>query len=394
MNFLEFSILLAPIYISFYWLLILLIVGIKQKDQNKKYLSFFMLNVLVATLAGIAFFKQFYTFYSAIYIPTVFFALAQFPSLYIYFFVLTSEKYQKRQIVIHFLFPLIAMLSAIIIHIFILNWHQNIVLTSDYLAGHLPSQYEFKIAYYADRIYKDSFILFALLYTWLINKRVQKHRKKLDNYFSNTELLQLNWVKTFNILLFLTLIAGVSFHASDRSFFIENPLAVIIIYSVIAIFYGFIGYKGSKQIIIYATPPQLLQEKNHTPTNNNTHNLENIIDELMKNQKLYLQHDLSLPRLATLVGVNRSYLSKFINDYYGVNFKQFVNTYRLKEVEQLLHISLQKENINITDIAFDCGFNSYDTFYRCFKKTYEMSVSDYLKKAKQTQLYPDKVIVK
>ncbi len=59
-------------------------------------------------------------------------------------------------------------------------------------------------------------------------------------------------------------------------------------------------------------------------------------DAWMREQKPYLDPSYKLTDLAEAMGINRSYVSRFINRTYGVNFNRYMNRLRLKEVERLV----------------------------------------------------------
>jgi len=60
-------------------------------------------------------------------------------------------------------------------------------------------------------------------------------------------------------------------------------------------------------------------------------------------------------------------LSKTINTYSNVNFSDFVNSFRVDKVKELL-ASQEFSEYTIVAIGLECGFNSKSTFYSAFKK--------------------------
>ncbi len=93
-------------------------------------------------------------------------------------------------------------------------------------------------------------------------------------------------------------------------------------------------------------------------------------DEITKaiiTNKLYLESDLTLSKLAKLFGKSNQKISEIINQYSGKNFNDFINHFRVKEAKIKL---LAKENkqYTIATIAFDVGFNSLSSFNYAFKK--------------------------
>lgn len=94
---------------------------------------------------------------------------------------------------------------------------------------------------------------------------------------------------------------------------------------------------------------------------------KNKIENLILNQKLYEEPELSLPDVAKKLKTNVSVLSKNINQGFGMNFNDFINQYRVKAVMEMLQNGEHK-NQTLIGIAYDCGFNSKATFNRAFKK--------------------------
>jgi AraC-like DNA-binding protein len=101
------------------------------------------------------------------------------------------------------------------------------------------------------------------------------------------------------------------------------------------------------------------------------------ITAAMQHEKLYEDAELTLSQLAKKFSSNPSVLSKVINQGFQLNFNDFVNSYRVNAVIDLLKSGEQK-NQTLLGIAFDCGFNSKATFNRAFKKQMGMSPKDWL----------------
>jgi AraC-like DNA-binding protein len=91
------------------------------------------------------------------------------------------------------------------------------------------------------------------------------------------------------------------------------------------------------------------------------------VEQLILAESLYKNPELSLTSLAKKLSTNPSFLSKVINNGFGVNFNDFINRYRVNEVKALLADDANA-NITIMSLAYDAGFNSKATFNRAFKK--------------------------
>ena len=97
----------------------------------------------------------------------------------------------------------------------------------------------------------------------------------------------------------------------------------------------------------------------------------------MDEERLWLQADLNLGRLAQHCGVAPKLLSAVLNQHMGTTFNEFVNGYRVAAVRERLLLPKSRE-LTIAGLAYECGFNSLPTFQRAFKATAGMSPKEYL----------------
>ena len=109
--------------------------------------------------------------------------------------------------------------------------------------------------------------------------------------------------------------------------------------------------------------------------------LKDKLARLMEAERLYLDNELSLPQLAKEMSISSHDLSYVLNEGFGVNFFQFVNTYRVEEAKQLM-LSGKYKHLNILGIAYNAGFNSKTTFNTAFKKQTGLSPSEFISQVK------------
>jgi AraC-like DNA-binding protein/uncharacterized membrane protein YgcG len=108
--------------------------------------------------------------------------------------------------------------------------------------------------------------------------------------------------------------------------------------------------------------------------------LEHLIGVLrksMEEERLWLNADLNLSKLAQHCGAAPKLLSVVLNQYMDTTFNEFVNGYRIDAVKEQLRRPESKE-LTIAGLAYECGFNSLPTFQRAFKATTGMSPREYL----------------
>ncbi|EJO68015.1 helix-turn-helix domain-containing protein [Leptospira kirschneri] len=82
-------------------------------------------------------------------------------------------------------------------------------------------------------------------------------------------------------------------------------------------------------------------------------------------EKLYADDSIRLIDLSAYLGVSLHQASFYLNKYKNMGFSDFINQNRMNDAIRLL---VEKKNMNLLDIAFECGFNSYTSFHRACKK--------------------------
>jgi AraC-like DNA-binding protein/Tfp pilus assembly protein PilF len=99
-------------------------------------------------------------------------------------------------------------------------------------------------------------------------------------------------------------------------------------------------------------------------------------------EKVYLDSQLNIEALASMMKTNRRYLSQVINEVYRVNFNQFINDFRVKEARRML-LDQEYRHLSIEGIATSVGFNSRVSFINAFKKVTGLTPS-YFQKTTET----------
>jgi len=106
------------------------------------------------------------------------------------------------------------------------------------------------------------------------------------------------------------------------------------------------------------------------------HDILKSVDKVMHEDKLFLNSNLSVEKLAKVIASPPQYLSQAINQYRQVNFYELIASYRIEYAQQLLK---QAPGKSILTVAMDAGFNSKSTFNKTFKKITSITPSQYKK---------------
>jgi AraC-like DNA-binding protein len=95
--------------------------------------------------------------------------------------------------------------------------------------------------------------------------------------------------------------------------------------------------------------------------------LANALEAAMKEQQLFKDPDLNLNKTAELLQVKSYLLSQALNEILDTKFNDYVNAFRIAEVQSLL-LRPEKSKHNLLTLAFEAGFNSKSSFNRSVNK--------------------------
>lgn len=86
-----------------------------------------------------------------------------------------------------------------------------------------------------------------------------------------------------------------------------------------------------------------------------------------------LERDITMAETAALLGFEYHYFSRLFHSLFSMNFRQFVNLYRIEKACSMLR-STQKD---ISSIALECGFQTLRSFNRSFRELTGQTPSAY-----------------
>ncbi|WP_250255068.1 helix-turn-helix domain-containing protein [Chryseobacterium sp. Marseille-Q3244] len=225
----------------------------------------------------------------------------------------------------------------------------------------------------------------ALFYTVLSYITIRKHQRNIQQFSSNTEGINLNWLE-YIILVILAVniiyvVYNLFYDPKSLNFFI-NAVFLVVIYCV--------GYYSLKQKEIYPLEEKQREElisiqddvdseevKRKLMPDEELLRIKTQLEHMMETKKPYLDSDLNLIKLADMLTVTTHHLSYVINTGFQKNFFQYVNEFRVEYAKQLLKDSGSK--LSILGIAYESGFNSKTSFNTTFKKVTGQTPSEFKK---------------
>lgn len=246
------------------------------------------------------------------------------------------------------------------------------------------------------------------IYYWrLFKKTVQSYQRAFQTNFSDDQNLHylqaVSWIQLLTLVLwsFLFLLMAISKIGDiDLTNTLENLIDFIwLSFSLIPFFIGYYAihqpetFKASPTYlsifddVLDATVSASVQDENLllTSPEETQEDLKPIAEKLqkyMEKNRPYTNPKLSLTELANQLKVPPHVLSKVLNDLFGKNFFDFINSYRIEAFKMML-----KDNKNaqftLLSLAYEVGFNSKTAFNRSFKKHTDLTPREYLEELKK-----------
>ena len=102
-------------------------------------------------------------------------------------------------------------------------------------------------------------------------------------------------------------------------------------------------------------------------TLNKARALKNQLENILENEKSYLNPNLKLSDISKLMNVPDNYVSQVINTEFEMSFNDLINQYRVEDFKDLVAKG-NKNHLTLYAIAQECGFQSKSTFNSAFKK--------------------------
>ena len=305
-----------------------------------------------------------------------------------------SFRFSRKQF-LHFI-PGILYLIYII---FIWVYDQFIVKTYFFYADGMDKDF--------DQWYQYLGLLSMIIYFILSLRYYYIYKKVIYQTVSYADSILFKWIETYLIAFLIMLLLPIVFNGFAYFYPILNSYTgnwwFFLFFSLVMYYIAITGYSNP---VNSSVPFQFTELKRHQvlllTENNTAPNEESVIDidyeisteknsaeldlwkskieNLMAENCLFTNPELTLADVAKELQTNVSLISKTINQGFKMNFNDFVNNYRIEEVKKSFEKGDHKKS-TLLGIAFDCGFNSKATFNRAFKKNTGFSPKAYLEKA-------------
>lgn len=260
-----------------------------------------------------------------------------------------------------------------------------------------------------DTWYQLSGLLSMLFYFILSLRYYTLYKKLMVQVISYADVVMFRWVRNFLMSFLLMLVVRAGFSLAELVIpgtYVSNwwyffVFAIIFYYIAITGYSNSIETKIAFQPNLLAYRPALLLnyadsvaddeaeteeaeviniESEPAKENNDPEEIQTWkqkLLQLMQQDKAYEDPELSLAEVAKQLQSNPSFISKMVNQGFGINFNDFVNRFRIEAVKEMILRGEQKKQ-TLLGIAFECGFNSKATFNRAFKKIAGQSPKEFI----------------
>jgi AraC-like DNA-binding protein len=267
--------------------------------------------------------------------------------------------------------------------------------------------------------------ILVMLLLWLVQctftlfrifHRLAAYRQQLKNVFSNNENKELKWMNWFVFIAASTWLFSLVIVFSSNLFEsyifnirVEAALSLLLIWSLAH--FGLLQKPGLIEHDVEVINKEMQSDvKGNNEGNNEENNTSNNkdgkvasqakkyqrsalgeeqanriadkINAIMQEDKLYLDANLSLQKLASRVAISPNYISQTLNETLSMNFFDFVNQWRIKAAKAKI---IANED-TVLKIALEVGFNARSSFYKAFKQETGKTPSEFRKHESQYEV--------
>ncbi len=222
-------------------------------------------------------------------------------------------------------------------------------------------------------------LVFYLVYTVLIVllslKLYRRYKKDIVEDFSyDQEDISLNWLLYVLALFFVfAILSAISFVLEALVIKVTLNYLGTILVSTFVLF-------GLRHKTLYSDSfsplSALISDEYHfkDESKKDSYSLDTNFRLLMDCKKIWKSADLSADDVVRLLGTNRTYFSRFLQETYHANFRTLINERRIIEAQDLLRSC---KTLSISEVALDMGFSSISSFNLWFKKITGISPTVY-----------------
>ena len=218
-------------------------------------------------------------------------------------------------------------------------------------------------------------LIILLVYTLMSHQILLRFSKNIRKASISARSYNIQWYKLLLFILYVNILvylANLTFRILP---FIAGALSYSLVFYLMLFYYNrHLQYARQRKIVRKYTNAKLSEQESTT--------YKELLFEKITHERLYLDPNINLKKLANLLSIPYYQLSQLINQKLGKNFSEFINAYRVEEAKRLL-CDPEHQDEKIESIGYDAGFSNPSSFYAAFKKETQLTPSAFRKKQKK-----------
>lgn len=226
------------------------------------------------------------------------------------------------------------------------------------------------------------------LYCFLCLREIIRYKSLIKHVSSNALRQEVKWVTVMVFLmLFLIVLDALQIYSNRLEVFgisfdagLLAQLGVLFLVSII-IYQGLQKPSNFQQLTEaeIEVVKTILDDSKPKKVEKVILELSEKIAEHMKDNKPFLDPDLTLNGLSSALDETPALVSESINKVFQTNFSNYINEFRIETAVKFLE-DKSKKNMTIKEIMYDSGFNSRSVFNTAFKSKVGFTPSEYRNK--------------
>ncbi len=235
---------------------------------------------------------------------------------------------------------------------------------------------------------RGAFFLLFNAYLIVIAIQVITYSRKIMDIQSELERIKLRYLQQFIILLWTLNIIILILYLLLTNFYVDFVAVPL----VTTIFYIFLvktafnhtavftrkDFNSFRQSVSKIEELDISKSGIKEFSSEEIDRIKNKLDHLFREEKIYIDPDLSIVKLSEALELTVHQTSYFINKHLHSNFFNLINSHRIELAKEKMKQRGKKSEIEV--IGFEVGFNSKSAFYRSFNRFVQLSPTEFIKK--------------
>jgi AraC-like DNA-binding protein len=199
---------------------------------------------------------------------------------------------------------------------------------------------------------------------------IHNYKEGIKSYYSSRNFQKIGWIE---FLVYSYIITSCLIGALEIIFPINEIM--IVSYMIFWLFLNVIFLKAMVLPVEIADPN--IFQKNLVKIDDST--VKSVfprIEMIMKQEKLFLEPELTLGGLSEQIKLSEKTVSQIIRQQTGLHFCDFVNSYRIEFAKKKL-VEITDKKQTVLEVLYDSGYNSKSVFNFQFRKFTGKSPSQY-----------------